>query len=103
MTAPEPHDQHEPPRPADPGRASRNTPDDRLPVDRVVNPETAFGGADAVEKTSYVVGRGTDPSDQAHGEVNAHPRPGDGPNYLAWGVGAVAALIAIFYLLSLIS
>jgi hypothetical protein len=30
-------------------------------ADRYKNPETALGGADAVEKTSYVAGSGTEP------------------------------------------
>jgi hypothetical protein len=32
-----------------------------FPDDRYKNPETALGGADAVEKTTYVTGRGTEP------------------------------------------
>ncbi len=32
-----------------------------FPKDRYVDPETALGGADAVEKTTYVTGSGTDP------------------------------------------
>jgi len=32
-----------------------------FPEDRYTDPETALGGADAVEKTSYVTGSGTDP------------------------------------------
>lgn len=70
--------------------------------ERVVNPEAAYGGADAVEKTSYGVGEATDPAGRAAG-ATAHPPSGSGPNYLAWGIGAVAGLVAIFYLLSLIA
>ena len=32
-----------------------------FPEDRYRNPETALGGADAVEKTTYVTGQGTEP------------------------------------------
>jgi hypothetical protein len=40
-----------------------------FPRDRYVDPETALGGADAVEKTTYVAGRGTDPTAQRQGTV----------------------------------
>jgi hypothetical protein len=32
-----------------------------FPQDRYKNPESALGGADAVEKTTYVTGKGTEP------------------------------------------
>ena len=32
-----------------------------FPQDRYKNSETALGGADAVEKTTYVTGKGTEP------------------------------------------
>ena len=67
------------------------------------NSETALGGADAVEKTTYVVGQGTDPAGKAGESVNAHPRAGGGPNYVAWGIGAVAGLVALAYLLGMLS
>ena len=35
-----------------------------FPRDRYVDPETALGGADAVEKTTYVTGKGADPDAQ---------------------------------------
>ena len=69
-------------------------PDPNLP-----NPEAALGGADAVEKTTYVVGKGTDPAAQADARgSSAHPASGSGPNYLAWGIAAIAILVAIAYL-----
>lgn len=66
------------------------------------NSETALGGADAVEKTTYVVGQGTEPGGKAGGTSNAHPAAGGGPNYLAWGIGAIAALVALAYLLGML-
>jgi hypothetical protein len=35
-----------------------------FPRDRYADPETALGGADAVEKTTYVTGKGADPNAQ---------------------------------------
>jgi hypothetical protein len=50
-----------------------------FPQDRYKNPETALGGADAVEKTTYVTGKGTDPSAQRQpGEPSARVRSGGG-------------------------
>ncbi len=66
------------------------------------NSETALGGADAVEKTTYVVGKGTDPGGKAEGASTAHPRAGGGPNFIAWGIGAIAALVALAYLLGMV-
>lgn len=66
---------------------------------QLTNSETA-GGADAVEKTSSVVGKGTEPEAQATGPT-AHPRPGGGPNHVAWGVGVMAVLVALVYLLGM--
>ena len=58
-----------------------------FPQDRYKNPETALGGADAVEKTTYVTGKGTDPSAQKPpGEPSARVRSG--------GQGAIWAIIA---------
>ena len=73
------------------------------PDPNFTNSETALGGADAVEKTTYVVGKGTEPSGKADGSSNAHPRAGGGPNYVAWGVGAIAGLIALAYMLGMVS
>jgi len=57
-----------------------------FPKDRYVDPETALGGADAVEKTTYVTGSGTDPD----------ARKGTGPSArvsAAGGQGATWAII----------
>lgn len=67
------------------------------PDPKFTNPETALGGADAVQKTTYGVGQGTDPSASSDGASTAHPSAGSGPNYLAWGIGVIAILVAIAY------
>jgi hypothetical protein len=58
-----------------------------FPEDRYKNPEAALGGADAVEKTTYVTGKGADPSAQKPpGEPSARVKSG--------GQGATWAIIA---------
>jgi hypothetical protein len=69
-------------------------------VDRYANPEAALGGADAVEKTTYVVGEGTEPGARAHGEYVARGS-GDGPSIAVWIVGGIAALIALVYMIGI--
>jgi len=72
------------------------TPDD--PREKLPNPEAALGGADDVEKTTYVTGSGTEPEWQRRkGEPAAQVRSGGGPNLLAWIVGVIAALFALVY------
>ena len=84
------------PHPRDP----MTNPDPKFtnPQPEFTNSETALGGADAVQKTTYGVGQGTDPSASSDGASTAHPNAGSGPNYLAWGIGAIAILVAIAYL-----
>lgn len=66
-----------------------------------VDSETALGGADAVEKTTYVVGDGTSPEGRT-------PRDGppsvgrSGPSVLAWVAIAAALLIAIVYVIGML-
>jgi hypothetical protein len=71
------------------------------PSQKVDNPEAAYGGADAVEKTTYVTGRGTDPKDQAKGTTTPPPPGTTGMSPLAWGVIIVAALIALVFILGI--
>lgn len=61
------------------------------------NPETALGGADAVEKTTYVTGRGTSPEGEAPPGVAARVPAGGGANPILWVVVAVAIVIALVY------
>ena len=66
-----------------------------FPRDRYVDPETALGGADAVEKTTYVAGKGTDPAAQRHGA--AAPRvpsgAGRGTTWIILAFLVVAAVL----------
>jgi hypothetical protein len=104
VTNPDPRHSTDPHHPAEAARPRERTgATGSAGAGPFVNPEAALGGADAVQKTSYVVGEGTDPAAR-HGEgTNAHPRAGGGPNYLAWGIGALAVLIAAVYLISLLA
>ena len=73
-------------------------------------PEVALGGADAVEKTSYVTGSGTDPEARRaggeHGRTEPAPPPakgagGTGPN-TTWAIIVFLAVAAVLvYLLGL--
>ena len=74
------------------------------------SPEAALGGADAVEKTSYVTGSGTEPEasrgDPARGRAEPAPPPakgagGTGPN-TTWAIIVFLAVGAVLvYLLGL--
>lgn len=66
------------------------------PEPKFVDPETALGGADAVEKTTYVVGNGTDPN--ALSPVGRPAKVGNnGTNIAVWIFAAVLVLIAVVY------
>ena len=71
------------------------------PDSKFVDSETALGGADAVEKTTYVVGDGTSPE-----ELTPRDRPPSvgrsGPSVIAWVAIAVALLIAIVYVFGVV-
>jgi hypothetical protein len=69
----------------------RPTEGNDFPKDRYVDPETALGGADAVEKTTYVTGRGTDP--------NAIKEPGT-PSARVTASGGQGATCAILIFLA---
>ena len=79
---------HPPPSP------DRPTDEDRQP------PEAALGGADAVEKTTYVVGSGTEPERIAPGDAPGVRRgEGGGPN-TTWAIVVFLAVGAVLvYLL----
>ncbi len=71
------------------------------PEPKFVDSETALGGADAVEKTTYVVGEGTSP--EARTPPDGPPSVGrSGPSVIAWVAIAVALLIAIIYAIGLV-
>ncbi len=64
------------------------------------DPETALGGADAVEKTSYIVGKGTDP--EARAPADHPPSVGHtGTNPMVWIVIVVAVVVGAVYVLGL--
>jgi hypothetical protein len=62
--------------------------------------EAELGGADAVEKTTYVVGEGAEPEGQPTGRYVARGGSGAG-SAAAWIVGAIAALIALVYVIGI--
>ena len=82
----------------DPGAGGNQNPE---PED-FRNSETALGGADAVEKTSYVTGSGTDPHARPIAGVNAKTPSGGGVNVLGWAVGAIAVVVGLVYLVGIL-
>ena len=66
---------------------------------RFEDAETALGGADSVQKTSYVTGEGAEPEGAPRAGVIARTTTGGGVNVGAWVVGAIAAIIALVYAL----
>jgi len=78
----------------------RPTDESSFPQDRYTNPETALGGADAVEKTTYVTGKGTDPSAvRPPGSPSARVPAGSGKG-ATWAILAFLAIAAVLvYLL----
>jgi hypothetical protein len=71
------------------------------PTPQYRDAETALGGADAVEKTSYVTGSGTSPEAMPIAGVTVPTPSGGGVNLLAWAVGAIAIIIGLVYLVPL--
>ena len=64
------------------------------------NPQVNLGGADAVDKTSYVTGRGTDPDEtHSHSERRGTPRAVKTGGFSGAGLAVVvvAVLIAAFF------
>jgi hypothetical protein len=76
------------------------SPEPRTPAGQEPTSEVAFGGADAVEKTTYVVGEGTDPEARPTGPYVARDAAGKG-GMAAWIIGAIAALIALVYVIGI--
>jgi hypothetical protein len=60
--------------------------------------EAQMGGADAIEKTTYVVGKGTDPEARSHGPSATVPSRG-APLIVMAVVIALTALVAAAYLI----
>ena len=63
---------------------------------KLTNSETAMGGADAIEKTSYVTGRGTSPEARSDGPIATVPS-GGGISMGAIVVVVVLVAIALLY------
>ena len=64
------------------------------------DPQVNLGGADAVDKTTYVTGRGTNPDDQAPAsERRQVPRgvKAGGIGGAGWALVAIAVLVAVFF------
>jgi hypothetical protein len=56
-----------------------------------------IGDADDVQKTTYVVGQGTDPRAPDPAYAAARVTSGGGINVGAWIIGAIAVIIALIY------
>ena len=76
---------------------------DELPF---TDSETALGGADSVQKTTWGVGHGTEPTGEDYmpvgrrkgeGEVVARVTPGGGVSPIAWAVGVLGLLALLVY------
>ena len=79
---------------------SMNLPDDpRRPDPRrdLPNPEAALGGADDVEKTSYVTGSGTSPEARKTDDAPIARVGGGGMGMGGWLLMLVVVAIALFY------
>lgn len=73
-----------------------------VPRDRLRDPEAQLGGADAVEKTTYVVGKGTDPNARK-GEGPSATGAARGASRLVLGVVlTIVVLVALAYLIGIV-
>lgn len=90
------------------GGTGNAQPGERAPDERpFTDSETALGGADAVQKTTYGVGHGTEPTGleehmpvgrrKGEGDVVARVATGGGVSPVAWVVGILAALALVVY------
>ena len=80
--------------------ADRPTDGGSFPEDRYTNPETALGGADAVEKTTYVTGRGAEPEALGGDRGAGAQVPAGGGQGATWAVLAFLVISAVLvYLL----
>jgi hypothetical protein len=80
--------------------ADRPTDGGSFPEDRYKNPETALGGADAVEKTTYVTGRGTEPEGRTtDGAPTAQVRAGAGQSTTWIIIASLLVAAVLVYLL----
>ncbi len=96
------------------GGAGNARDDERSPDEApFTNSETALGGADTVQKTTYGVGHGTEPTGleehmpvgrlKGEGDVVARVTPGGGLSPIAWLVGGLGLISALVYGFNLFS
>ena len=108
MTTPDPGGRRGPDRTAEHARTDASGESTRREVGpdqstrRYDHPEAQLGGADAVEKTTYVVGEGTEPDRQPPGPHTATGAATGRGNLAVWVVAGIAALIALVYLVGLV-
>lgn len=69
-----------------------------IPRDRYRDAEAQLGGADNVEKTTYVVGKGTDPNARKGAGPSATV-PSGAPKMVAVVVVVLVVLVALAYLI----
>ena len=69
--------------------------------DRYRDPEAQLGGADAVEKTTYVVGEGTDPNAR-RGKGPSATVGSSAPKVVATVVVVLVVLVALAYLIGVL-
>lgn len=65
------------------------------------DPEVQLGGADSVEKTTYVVGKGTDPRARSHGPSATVSSRG-APLIVALVLLALMVLVALAYSIGIV-
>jgi hypothetical protein len=80
--------------------AERPTDGGSFPEDRYRNPETALGGADAVEKTTYVTGKGTEPEARKVSDAPSARVPSGAGHGATWAIiGFLVVAAVLVYLL----
>jgi hypothetical protein len=73
-----------------------------IPRDQYRDAEAQLGGADAVEKTTYVVGKGTDPNARKGDEPTATVAGRGAPMMVLAVVIALVVLVALAYLVGVV-
>ena len=76
-------------------------PINEVPVDKLRDPEAQLGGADNVQKTTYVVGEGTSPDRRKSDRTSARAKNGGGAHTIVWVVVVLVILGALVLALGL--
>jgi hypothetical protein len=80
--------------------AERPTDGGGLPEDQLRNPEAALGGADAVEKTTYVTGQGAEPETRHQSGTPSARVPSGSGHGATWAIiGFLVVAAVLVYLL----